>query len=108
MASKPYPNDSRNERTGHKEGGSTGKQGGHGSGKMKSCADGGKSGGASFKSASEVIGAPIAGELDVPGTGLMKGASSVQFAGPLKGREGKPMGGSGGLRKPKDAQDAGR
>ena len=103
-----YTNDARNERTKHKDGGSTGKQGGHGTGKVKCGAEGSSKGGASFKSASEVIGAPIAGELEVPGTGLMKGASSVQFAGPLKGREGKPMGGSGGLRKPKDAQDAGR
>lgn len=101
-----YTNDARNERTKHKDGGSTGKQGGHGTGKVKCSAEGGNSGGAKFKPASEVIGAPIAGELDVPGTGLMKGASSVQFSGPLKG-ENKPMRG-GSLKKPKDAQDAGR
>ncbi len=108
MAQKPYPSESRNERTGHKEGGSTGRQGGYGSGKVKSCASGGSSKSPDFKPASEVIGAPIHGELDVPGLGLMKGASTVQFEGPKKGNPGKPMGGAGGLRKPKDAEDAGR
>lgn len=108
MAQKPYPSDARNDRTGHKEGGSVGKQGGHGTGKVKCSAEGGSSKSPDFKPASQVIGAPIAGELDVPGTGLMKGASSVQFEGAKKGSAGKPMGGGSGLRKPKDAEDAGR
>lgn len=103
-----YVNDARNERTEHEGGGTKGKQGGHGTGKVKCSAEGGKSGSPDFKPASQVIGAPIAGELDVPGTGLMKGASSVQFDGPKKGDSGKPMGGGSGLRKPKDAEDAGR
>lgn len=103
-----YPNAARNERTGHEKGGSTGKQGGHGTGKVKCSADGDSSKRPDFKSASEVIGAPIAGELDVPGTSIVKGASTVQFDGPKKGNPGKPMGGAGGLKKPKDALDAGR
>ena len=103
-----YPNDARNERTGHKEGGSKGKQGGHGTGKVKCSADGGKSGDAKFKSASEVIGAPIHGELDVPGVSVMKGAGAPGYEGVKKGNPGKPMGGAGGLKKSKDAQDAGR
>jgi hypothetical protein len=107
MAKKPYVNDSRNERTGHEQGGSVGKQGGHGTGKVKCSADGGSSKSPDFKPASEVIGAPIAGELDVPGTGLMKGSNAVGYEGPKKGNPGKPMGGAGGIRKSKDAQDAG-
>lgn len=107
MAQKPYTNDARNERTNHKEGGS-GKQGAHGSGKVMCSASGGKSGSADFRPASEVIGAPIHGELDVPGLGLMKGSSAVGYEGPKKGNPGKPMGGAGGIRKSKDAQDAGR
>ena len=103
-----YVNDARNERTGHEKGGSKGEQGAHGTGKVKCGADGGKSPDAKFKPASEVIGASITGEMDVPGTNLLKGASTVQFAGPLKGREGKPMGGGSGIRKSKDAEDAGR
>lgn len=104
--SKPYNNDARNERTGHKEGGSVGKQGGHGTGKVKCSGSGGSSGSPAFKPASEVIGAPIHGEMDVPGTGLMKGASSVQFEGAKKGNPGKPLHG-GKVQKPKDAIDSG-
>lgn len=103
-----YNNEARNERTCHKEGGSKGKQGGHGTGKEKCSAEGGKSGSPSFQPAAQVIGAPITGEMEVPGTSIMKGASTVQFEGAKKGNPGKPMGGAGGLRKPKDAEDAGR
>lgn len=103
-----YVNDARNERTGHKEGGSKGKQGGHGTGKVKCSADGSSGSPANFKPASEVLGAPVYGEHDVPGTNVVKGSSSVSFEGAKKGNPGKPMGGAGGLRKPKDAEDAGR
>ena len=103
-----YNNEARNERTGHKEGGSKGKQGAHGTGKEKVSAEGGKSSSPDFKPAAQVIGAPITGELEVPGTGLMKGSSAVGFDGVKKGNPGKPMGGAGGLRKPKDAESAGR
>lgn len=101
-----YPNDARNERTGHKEGGSVGKQGAHGTGKVKCSAEGGKSAKPSFQEASAVIGAPIAGELSVPGVNIVKGASTVSFAGPEKGNPGKPLQG-GKLQKPKAAEEAG-
>lgn len=103
-----YVNDARNERTGHKEGGSKGRQGAHGTGKVKCSAEGNSNSPAKFKTADEVIGAPIYGEHDVPGTSVVKGSPSVAFDGPKKGNPGKPMGGAGGLRKPKDAEDAGR
>lgn len=103
-----YPNDARNERTGHQKGGSKGEQGAHGTGKVKCGSEGNSGSPAKFSPASEVIGAPIAGELDVPGFGLMKGASAPAYEGPKKGNPGKPAGGAGGLRKSKDAEDAGR
>ncbi len=103
-----YNNDARNDRTGHKEGGSKGKQGGYGSGKEKCCAEGGSSASPKFKTAAEAIGAPIVGELDVPGVSIVKGSSAVDFNGAVKGNPGKPAGGSGGLKKSKDAEDAGR
>lgn len=105
---QPYTNDARNERSGHKEGGSVGRQGGYGSGEVKcSSADGKEDDEPGFKSAAEVIGAPIAGELEVPGMGVMKGASTPGYDAPKKGTPGSPMGGGSGIRKSKLAEDAG-
>ena len=101
-----YNNDAREKRTGHKDGGSHGKQGGHGTGKVKCSAEGGKSGAPKFKPASEVVGAPIVGEHDVPGLGLVKGSSSVQVGGINKGKPGSPERG-GKVQKPKGAVDSG-
>jgi len=96
----------RNERTNHKEGGSVGKQGAHGTGKVKSSSQGGSSKSPDFKPASEVLGAPIHGEHDVPGTNIVKGSSSVSFEGPKKGNPGKPLHG-GKVQKPKGAIESG-
>lgn len=101
-----YPNDARNERTGHKEGGSKGKQGAHGTGKVKRSADGGSRSSPTFKPASEVIGERIAGELDIPARGVVKGSSSPSFEGPKKGGS-NPKSAGGKVVKPKDAKDAG-
>lgn len=104
MAS-PYPNESRNERTGHKAGGK-GKQGGHGTGQVKCSAEGGKGKSANFKPASQVIKEPIVGEHDVPGFGVVKGASSVPFGSLMKGKPGTPLHG-GKVQKPQGAKDSG-
>lgn len=101
-----YPNDARNERTGHKAGGSVGKQGGFGSGKEKCSADGGKSQAPSFQSAADVVGAPVHGELEVPAFSVVKGASAPSFAGPLKGGP-NPKSAGGKVQKPKAAEEAG-
>ncbi len=103
-----YVNNQRNERTGHEKGGSFGEQGAHGTGKVKCSAEGGSSPDPKFKTAADFLGAPIFGELEVPGVSIVKGASSPSFEGPRKGKPGNPMGGGSGLRKPKDAEDAGR
>ena len=101
-----YVNDARNERTEHEGGAMKGKQGAHGTGKEKCSADGGKSSSPSFQPAAQVIGAPIAGELDVPGTGLMKGSSAVGYEGPKKGGP-NPKAEGGKVQKPKAAEESG-
>ena len=101
-----YNNDARSERTGHKEGGSKGKQGAHGTGKEKCSAEGGSSSSPNFKSAAEVIGAPIIGEFEVNGTSIVKGASAPSFAGPSKGGP-NPKAAGGKVQKPKAAEEAG-
>lgn len=102
----PMYNDARNERTGHKEGGSKGKQGAHGTGKEKCSHCGDSSSATNFKSAAEVIGAPITGEFDVQGTNIVKGASAPSFAGPSKGGP-NPKSAGGKVQKPKAAEEAG-
>lgn len=101
-----YTNDQRQTRTGHKDGGSTGKQGGHGTGQVKCSADGASKPAASFKDASAVIGEEIVGELKVPGVSIVKGASAPASPSNPKGSSGKPQGGK--VQKSKDAIDAGR
>ena len=103
---KPYVSDSRNERTGHKEGGSKGRQGGHGTGQVKSSADSASKSSASFKPAAQVVGEPIVGELEVPGVSIVKGALVPGGVAVNKGTPGKPQGGK--VQKSKDAIDAGR
>lgn len=103
-----YNNDARDTRTGHEKGGSKGRQGGHGTGKVKSCADGNSGSPASFKPASEVVGEPIVGELEVPNSiTIMKGASAVPSVALNKGSAGKPLGGGGKVKKPSDAEASG-
>ena len=103
-----FPNENRNTATGFEKSASKGKQGAHGTGKVKTCEDGGKSGSPKFKTAAEMVGAPVVGELEVPGVSIVKGASAPGWDGVKKGSAGKPMGGGSGIKKPKDAEDAGR
>lgn len=101
-----YVNDARNERTEHEGGATKGKQGGHGTGKVKCSAEGGKSGSPSFKTAGEMIGAPVTGELDVPGVSIVKGASAPGYEGPKRGSDSvKSV--SGKVKKPKAAEESG-
>lgn len=103
--SKEYVNEMRGKRMEGPAGGA-GKQGGHGSGKVKCSAQGGKSGSANFKSGSEMVGAPIDDERDVPGTSIMKGSSAVGYEGPRRGSD-NPKSAGGKVRKPKAAEEAG-
>lgn len=103
-----YPNEARNERTGHEKGGSKGEQGAHGTGKVMCSSDGGEKPAASFKPAADVIGEKIVGELEIPSSiSIVKGDSGVDFGGIVKGSEGKPLGGGGAVKKPKNAVDSG-
>lgn len=101
-----YVNQARQERTKHEDGGSKGRQGAHGTGKVKCSSNGDSGKKADFKPASQVIGEPIYGEHEVPGVSIVKGASAVQFAGPKKGGP-NPKSSSGKVQKPKAAEEAG-
>jgi hypothetical protein len=100
-----YTNDARNERTEHEAGGSKGEQGGKGSGKVKCSASPASRPAANFVDASSVVGEPIVGELNVPGTSVVKGASTPGQVDYPKGKPGKPMGGK--VSKPQGAKDSG-
>ncbi len=99
-------NEQRAERQGFGKGGNKGRQGGNGSGQVKSSASPASKPGASFKEASAVIGEEIVGELSVPGVSIVKGASAPASPSNPKGSAGKPQGGK--IQKSKDAKDAGR
>lgn len=97
-------NSQKAERQGFDKGAS-GRQGGFGSGKVKSSADGASKPDAKFKDAASVVGEEIVGELRVPGVSIVKGESAPASPSNPKGTPGKPQGGK--VQAPKAATDSG-